>query len=94
MLFDHDLVVYGSFLAIAITWWVFYRTRAGLNLRASVGVREGAFARRINVNTLRFWYTVLGRGHGRNRRRRVLKLDVKLRIARETLTLESRMRSP
>ena len=60
VLFDHDLVVYGSFVAIGLTWWLFYRTRPGLNLQG-VGERpEGAFARGIKVNTLRFWYTVLG----------------------------------
>ena len=58
--FNHDLVVYGSFAAIGLTWWLFYRTRPGLNLQG-VGERpEGAFARGIKVNTLRFWYTVVG----------------------------------
>jgi ABC-type uncharacterized transport system permease subunit len=83
--FDHDLVVYGSFLAIGVTWFVFYRTRAGLNLQG-VGERpEGAFARGVKVNTLRFWYTVLG-GAMVGIAGAAYSLDVKLGW-RETLTL-------
>jgi simple sugar transport system permease protein len=58
--FSHNLMVYGSFVVIAGTWWYFYRTRGGLNLQG-VGERpEGAFARGIDVNKLRAFYTVLG----------------------------------
>jgi simple sugar transport system permease protein len=85
VLFDHDLVVYGSFLAIGLTWWLFYRTRPGLNLQG-VGERpEGAFARGIKVNTLRFWYTVLG-GAMVGIAGAAYSLDIKLGW-RETLTL-------
>lgn len=83
--FDHDLVVYGSFAAIGLTWWLFYRTRPGLNLQG-VGERpEGAFARGIKVNTLRFWYTVLG-GAMVGIAGAAYSLDIKLGW-RETLTL-------
>lgn len=60
VLFQHDLVVYFSFVAIIATWWFFYRTRPGLNLHG-IGERPAAaFARGIAVNKMRFWYTVLG----------------------------------
>ncbi len=85
VLFDQDLVVYGSYLAIAVTWWFFYRTRPGLILQG-IGERpEAAFARGIPVNTLRFWYTVLG-GAMVGIAGAAYSLDVKLGW-RETLTL-------
>ncbi len=85
VLFDQDLVVYGSYLAIALTWWFFYRTRPGLNLQG-IGERpEAAFARGIPVNKLRFWYTVLG-GAMVGIAGAAYSLDVKLGW-RETLTL-------
>lgn len=58
--FDHDIVVYLSILLIFATWWFMYRTRRGLKLQA-VGERpEGAHARGINVNRLRFFYAGFG----------------------------------
>ncbi len=85
VLFDHDLVVYASYLAIAATWWFFYRTRPGLELQG-VGERpEAAFARGVPVNRLRFLYTVLG-GAMVGIAGAAYSLDVKLGW-RETLTL-------
>lgn len=85
VLFDHNLVVYASFVAVGATWWFFYRTRAGLNIQG-IGERpEAAFARGINVNKLRFWYTVLG-GAMVGIAGAAYSLDVKLGW-RETLTL-------
>ncbi len=83
--FSHNLMVYGSFVAIAATWWFFYRTRPGLNLQG-IGERpEGAFARGINVNKLRYFYTILG-GAMVGIAGAAYSLDVKLGW-RETLTL-------
>ncbi len=83
--FSHNLMVYGSFVAIAATWWFFYRTRPGLNLQG-IGERpEGAFARGINVNKLRYFYTILG-GATVGIAGAAYSLDVKLGW-RETLTL-------
>jgi len=85
VLFDHNLVVYGSFVAIAVTSWYFYRTRGGLNLQG-IGERpEGAFARGVPVNLLRTVYTVLG-GAMVGIAGASYSLDVKLGW-RETLTL-------
>jgi ABC-type uncharacterized transport system permease subunit len=85
VLFDQNLVVYASFVAIGATWWFFYRTRPGLVIQG-IGERpEAAFARGINVNRLRFWYTVLG-GAMVGIAGASYSLDVKLGW-RETLTL-------
>jgi ABC-type uncharacterized transport system permease subunit len=85
VLFDQNLVVYASFFAIGATWWFFYRTRPGLIVQG-IGERpEAAFARGIKVNTLRFWYTVLG-GAMVGIAGASYSLDVKLGW-RETLTL-------
>lgn len=58
--FDHNLSVYGSFLAILLGYWFVFRTRRGLELQG-VGERpEAAHARGLAVNRLRYFYTVLG----------------------------------
>jgi simple sugar transport system permease protein len=60
VLFDHNLVVYLSFVTVAATYWFIYRTRHGLALQG-VGERpEAAHARGIAVNKLRYLYTALG----------------------------------
>jgi ABC-type uncharacterized transport system permease subunit len=60
ILFNQDLMVYGSYvLTIGATWFVF-RTRRGLELQG-VGERpEASFARGIGVNRLRYVYAILG----------------------------------
>ncbi len=83
--FSHDIMIYGSYLAIFVTWWYFYRTRPGLNLQG-IGERpEAAFARGIDVNKLRYFYTILG-GALVGIAGAAYSLDVKLGW-RETLTL-------
>jgi len=58
--FRHNILTYFSFALAAVTWWWIFRTKPGLVLRA-VGERpEAAFARGINVNAIRYVYTVLG----------------------------------
>ena len=85
VLFAHNVMVYGSFVAIAVTWWYFYRTRPGLTLQG-IGERpEAAFARGINVNKLRYFYVILG-GAMVGLAGAAFSLDVKLGW-RETLTL-------
>ncbi len=60
VLFDHNLVVYLSLFSIVFAWWWIYRTQPGLKLQG-VGERpESAFARGVNVNRLRYIYTVVG----------------------------------
>ncbi len=58
--FDHNLMVYLSLLSIVAVWWWIYKTQPGLKLQG-VGERpESAFARGVNVNRLRYVYTVVG----------------------------------
>lgn len=60
VLFTHDLSVYFSFALVFATWWLLFRTRTGLTLRA-IGERpETAYARGANVNVQRFVYTMIG----------------------------------
>ncbi len=60
ILFDHNLVVYLSFLSVVLAWWWIYKTQPGLRLQG-VGERpESAFARGVNVNRLRYVYTMVG----------------------------------
>ncbi len=60
ILFQQDVFTYLSYLAIIVAWFWIFRTKAGLALR-SVGERpQTAFARGLNVNRLRYFYTALG----------------------------------
>ncbi len=58
--FQHDISVYFSFVLVLATWYVLFRTRPGLTLRA-VGERpEAAYARGADVNRIRYFYAILG----------------------------------
>lgn len=60
LLFQSDLLVYISYALIAIVWVYFYRTRAGLMLRAIGEQPAAAFARGTNVIQMRYLYTLAG----------------------------------
>ena len=60
LLFQSDLLVYVSYGAIALVWVYFYRTRAGLMLRAIGEQPNAAFARGTNVVKMRYVYTLIG----------------------------------
>ncbi len=58
--FDHNISVYGSFVALIAAYFFLYRTRRGLELQG-VGERpEAAYARGLAVNKLRYLYTIIG----------------------------------
>ena len=60
ILFDHNLVIYLSMLSVVAAWLFIYKTQPGLKLQG-VGERpESAFARGVNVNRLRYVYTMVG----------------------------------
>ncbi len=60
LLFDHNLVVYASFLTVAAAYYFIFRTRQGLDLQG-IGERpEAAHARGVPVNRLRYMYAALG----------------------------------
>ncbi len=60
VLFQQDVIVYFSYILVFVTWFWLFRTRGGMAHRA-IGERpEAAFARGIQVNRLRYWYTFVG----------------------------------
>lgn len=58
--FNQDAVVYFSFVLVAVTWWFLSRTYPGLKLRSTGERPEAAFARGVDVNRLRYLYTIVG----------------------------------
>lgn len=60
LFFQSDLLVYLSYLLVALTWVYFYRTRPGLVLRAIGEQPAAAFVRGTNVILMRYLYTLLG----------------------------------
>lgn len=60
VLFDHNLSVYGSYLAIVGAYLFIFRTRRGLEMQGVGDRPEAAFARGIPVNRLRYVYTMVG----------------------------------
>lgn len=58
--FNHEPLVYFSYVLIFVTWYLMFHTRTGLSMRA-VGERPAAaFARGTNVNRQRYLYTIIG----------------------------------
>jgi general nucleoside transport system permease protein len=60
ILFNQDVVVYFAFVLVGVTWWFLNRTQPGLHLRSAGERPEAAFARGVNVNRMRYLYTVIG----------------------------------
>lgn len=60
LLFQHDVIVYGSFLLVPLVSWFLYRTRAGLTLRAVGDSHSAAHALGVNVLRWRFMATLFG----------------------------------
>jgi general nucleoside transport system permease protein len=58
--FNHNLIVYFSFVLIIVSWLFIFKTQPGLKLQG-IGERpEAAFARGSKVNLMRYFYTALG----------------------------------
>jgi general nucleoside transport system permease protein len=58
--FNHNLLVYFSYLLIFAAWFYIFKTQPGLKLQG-VGERpEAAFARGSKVNLMRYIYTAVG----------------------------------
>jgi len=60
ILFNQNIVVYFAILLIIGTWWWLNRTQAGLRLRGAGERPTAAFARGVDVNRVRYAYTILG----------------------------------
>ena len=58
--FQHDLMVYISFIAVAIVWYVMHKTRLGLTIRAIGENPHSANALGIKVIPLRFAIVLFG----------------------------------
>ncbi len=60
LLFNQNVVFYIAVLLTIFVWWFLNKTQPGLQLR-SVGERpEAAFARGVNVNLIRYAYSIAG----------------------------------
>lgn len=60
LFFNHDPLVYASFILIAVAYIWIFKTRQGLLLQG-IGERPAAaFVRGANINRLRYLYTILG----------------------------------
>ena len=58
--FDHDPLVYFSFVLVGVTWWWIFRSQPGLQIRSAGERPEAGFARGVNINRLRYLYTIIG----------------------------------
>lgn len=58
--FKHDPLVLASYLLVPALWFLIYRTRAGLNLRAVGDNPAAADSLGINVNLTRYIYVIAG----------------------------------
>lgn len=58
--FDQSIVVYFSFILVAVSWWWLNRTQPGLYLRSAGERPEAGFARGVNVNLQRYLYAIIG----------------------------------
>jgi general nucleoside transport system permease protein len=58
--FNHDPAVYFAFVLVGLTWLLLYRTQPGLHLRGAGERPEAAFARGVNVNRVRYLYSIVG----------------------------------
>jgi simple sugar transport system permease protein len=60
ILFDHDPLTYLAILSGPIAWWVLYRTRFGLMVRAAGERPEVLVAYGMSATTIRYVATVIG----------------------------------
>ena len=58
--FDQSIVVYFAFALVIFLWWFLNRTQPGLKLRSAGERPEAAFARGVDVNRVRYLYTIVG----------------------------------
>ena len=72
ILFDHDPLTYLAILSGPIAWWVLYRTRFGLMVRAAGERPDVLVAYGMSATTIRYVATVDRRSDGGPRRRSTL----------------------
>ncbi len=59
-LFNQDLVVYFSYILVAILWWLLYHTKLGISIRAVGEDPSAADSAGVNVYAIRYACTLLG----------------------------------
>jgi simple sugar transport system permease protein len=60
--FNQSVVTYAGYLAVPVLWWVMYRTRWGLQLRATGESAQDARAAGVRVQRIRMVATLVGGG--------------------------------
>lgn len=60
ILFQHDALVYLSYFFVALIWYLIYKTKQGLTLRAVGENPAAADAMGVNVFAYRYFYVVVG----------------------------------
>jgi ABC-type uncharacterized transport system permease subunit len=58
--FNQDITVYCAFILVIVSWFLLFRTQPGLRIRSAGERPESAFARGVNVNRVRYFYSILG----------------------------------
>lgn len=61
VLFDQNVLVYVSVVAVGSVWWILYRTRFGLSVRAAGERPDAVDAAGVSVDRIR-WYALLASG--------------------------------
>jgi len=59
-LFEQNAMVYAGYLLVPVAWFIVYRTRQGLNLRAAGENPAAADAAGLSVAGIRYGWTILG----------------------------------
>ena len=59
LLSGHNIIVYVAFAMVPITWWVLFRTRFGLRLRATGENPKAVDTAGIHVNRMRYYAVII-----------------------------------
>jgi simple sugar transport system permease protein len=60
VLFSHNLMTYGAYLLVPISWWVIYRTTLGLKIRAAGQKPEAVDSLGVSVARIRYLTASIG----------------------------------
>ncbi len=60
VLFNQDIFVYFSYILVVFMWFVLFKTRTGIHLRALGENAQAAGAMGVEVNKSRYWWTFFG----------------------------------
>ena len=60
VLFNHDVLVYFSYVCVALSWWMLYKTRLGLNIRSMGEAPEVCDSLGLSVISYRFFAIISG----------------------------------